>query len=141
MKLLHPWAFFPSCGYVCVSLSVFFLLFCFRFWGFFSFTVNKKVSRGTSGFSVLSKANQVPREQSCFLCFLCLSADSTLFRALQQKYFRSSEQKLLSLRFSFLLSLLYLTPYTQLLQQRTKGYCAEFFNIELLDPNKEFSSL
>lgn len=38
-RLLHPWAFFPSCCYVCVYLGSFsFVLFLFCF---FSFTVNK----------------------------------------------------------------------------------------------------
>lgn len=60
---------------------------------------SKTLQRNFLDSHLLNKANQVPREQSCFLCLSTSAVSSSkqsyskFLRALQQKYFRSSKQK------------------------------------------------
>lgn len=102
--------FFPLAD---MSVFLYLVLFCIH-------CKSKTLQRNFLDSQLLNKANQVPREQSCFLCLSASAVSSSkqfysrFLRALQQKYFRSSKQKFPSARFTNLLTLLLLTSYTQL---------------------------
>lgn len=93
--------FFPLAD---MSVFLYLVLFCIH-------CKSKTLQRNFLDSQLLNKANQVPREQSCFLCLSASAVSSSkqsysgFLRALQQKYFRSSKQKFLSIRFTSLLTL------------------------------------
>lgn len=87
-----------------MSVFLYLVLFCIH-------CKSKTLQRNFLDSQLLNKANQVPREQSCFLCLSTSAVSSSkqsysrFLRALQQKYFRSSKQKFPSARFTSLLTL------------------------------------
>lgn len=88
-----------------MSVFLYLVLFCIH-------CKSKTLQRNFLDSHLLNKANQVPREQSCFLCLSTSAVSSSkqsyskFLRALQQKYFRSSKQKFPSTRFTSLSALL-----------------------------------